>query len=115
MLKLRLFTLTKDFCRSFNKTDGDYFGPSEIDAIRLALSRQGATPISTEMINGRPRPLYGVVFSEIEEHQLKQNSSFKQDIREAYEQFTGVNKHPIFNSAIGKYGQMMLLTITVLR
>ena len=55
---------------TLNTTDGDYFGPTEIRRMRLALQRQGALPLKINKVNGRSIPVYGCVFSEIEEERL---------------------------------------------
>lgn len=88
----------------------DVFGVSEIEMIRLALERQGAPPIQTFKINGRTKGVYGLVFSEIEEYNLNNNSAFVQAIREAWERYTGGKDHPLFRGAIGIYRNMLLYT-----
>ena len=93
---------------TLNATDADYFGPTELRRLRLALIRQGAIPISMEKVNGRPQPVYGCVFSEIEEERLYSNSTFTQTIREAWERATAKSMHPLLRGAIGVYGNMIL-------
>lgn len=90
-------------------TEGDHFGPSEINKISLALQRIGATPLKTGKVNGRSVPVYGCVFGEIENYWLNNNTTFLQTIRESWERFKGANgEHPLFNGAIGIYRNVIL-------
>lgn len=91
-----------------NEDAGDIFGVQEIEMIRMALIRKGALPIQTKKVNGRTIPLYGIVYGEIEEFNLNQNTTFVQSVREALKRFTGEGSHPIFNSAIGIYRGCLL-------
>jgi len=94
---------------NLNTTAGDYFGPSEINMIRLALIRQGATPLKMIKENGRSIPIYGCVFGEVEEYWLNQNTTFVQAVREAWERFKGSQgSHPLFNGAVGIYRNVLL-------
>lgn len=86
----------------------DCLGVSEFEMLRLALGRQGATPIKTSKVNGRTQPIFGAIIGEIEEYNLRQNSQFTQAIRESYERFSGSGVHPIFNSALAVYGNMII-------
>ena len=89
-------------------TDGDTFGPSEIDLIRMALVRQGAHPIQAKKTNGRSVPIYGVVISEVEEYRLNQNTTFVQSIRETWKRFSEGEDHPMFKGGIGMYKNMVI-------
>lgn len=91
-----------------NETDGDVFGPQEIDMIRLALQRQGAMPIMAKKTNGRTVPIYGIVIGEIEEYRLNQNTTFVQTIREAYKAFSEGESHPLFKGGLGMYKNMVI-------
>lgn len=92
-----------------NETDADYFGPTEINMLRMALVRQGATPLKVVKENGRSIPVYGCVFGEVEEYYLNQNTAFTTAVREAWERFTGgKGTHPLFNGAVGIYRNMIL-------
>ncbi len=94
---------------TLNTTDGDYFGPTELNLIRMALIRQGATPLKVVKENGRSIPIYGVAYGEMEEYWLNQNTSFVQAIREAWERFKGANdNHPLFRGAAGIYRNIIL-------
>lgn len=84
------------------------FGVTEIDMIRLALLRQGADPIQIKKVNGRTLPVYGIVFGEIEEYRLYQNTAFLQAIRESWERFRQGTNHPLINSAVGMYKNCLL-------
>jgi N4-gp56 family major capsid protein len=88
--------------------NGDEFGMSEIDMIRLALLRQGAQPIQIVRQNQRTIPVYGIVFGEIEEYRLYQNSAFLQTIRETWERFRMGGEHPLINNAIGMFKNILL-------
>jgi hypothetical protein len=85
------------------EADGDVFGPSEIDLIRLALQRQGASPIQVKKTNGRTVPIYGIVIGEVEEYRLMQNTTFVQTIQAAWERFKGADDHPLFKGGLGMY------------
>lgn len=94
---------------SLNTVDGDYIGPSEINLIRMALIRQGALPLKISKVNGRSIPVYGLVYGEMEEYWLNQNTTFVSTVKEAWERFKGDNdKHPLFNGAVGIYRNMIL-------
>jgi N4-gp56 family major capsid protein len=90
------------------ETDGDVFGPSEIDLIRLALQRQGALPILAKQNNGRTVPIYGIVIGEVEEYRLLQNTTFVQTIQNAMARFTGGENHPLFKGGLGMYKNMVI-------
>lgn len=90
---------------------GDYFGPTEINLVNLALKRQGATPLRIGKVNGRPQPIYGVVIGEISEYRLYTNTVFTQAIREGLERYKGGNgNHPLFNGALGMYRNTLIYT-----
>jgi N4-gp56 family major capsid protein len=92
-----------------NATDAQYFGPSEISKMRLALQRQGATPFKVNSSKGRKIPVYGMVFGEIEEYYLSQNTAFNNQVRDAWKRYQGEgDDNPIFNGAIGIYDNMLL-------
>ena len=92
-----------------NATDGDYFGPTEIRRMRLALQRQGALPLKMNKVNGRSIPVYGCVFSEIEEERLYSNTTFTQTIRETWERIRAQgDMHPLYQGALGMYNNMIL-------
>lgn len=95
---------------SLNTTDGDYFGPNEINMLRLALQRVGAMPLRTLQQNGRTIPIYGCVFGEMEEYYLNQNTSFVNTVKEAWERFRGTKtgQHPLFEGAVGIWRNMVL-------
>lgn len=88
--------------------NGNEFGMAEIDKIRLALLRQGADPIQIVRQNQRTIPVYGIVFGEIEEYRLYQNSAFLQTIRETWERFNQQGQHPLINNAIGMFKNCLL-------
>lgn len=87
---------------------GDEFGMTEIDMIRLALLRQGAEPIQVVRQNQRTIPVYGIVFGEVEEYRLYQNTAFLQTIRETWERFRMGGEHPLINNAIGMFKNCLL-------
>lgn len=87
---------------------GDEFGMTEIDMIRLALLRQGAEPIQVMRQNQRTIPVYGIVFGEVEEYRLYQNTAFLQTIRETWERFKMGGEHPLINNAIGMFKNCLL-------
>lgn len=93
---------------ALSATNGDFFGVSEIEMLRLALIRIGALPLRVKKVNGRPVPIYGIVFGEMEEYRLSQNTTFNTAIREAFKRFRGDDDHPLFNGAIGMYRNMIL-------
>lgn len=94
---------------NLNASDGDRFGPSEIMMMRMALIRQGAMPLKIQKINGRSVPIYGLVYGEIEDYWLNQNTTFVQAVREAWTRFKeGGGNHPLFNGAVGIYRNMVL-------
>jgi len=94
---------------ALNETAGDYFGPTEIRRMRLALQRQGAIPLKINKVNGRSIPVYGCVFSEIEEERLYSNTTFTQTIRETWERMKSQgDSHPLYQGAIGMYNNMIL-------
>jgi len=88
--------------------NGDEFGMAEIDKIRLALMRQGAEPIQVTRANQRTVPVYGIVFGEIEEYRIYQNTAFLQTIRETFDRFKGGGGHPLINNAIGMFKNCLL-------
>lgn len=89
-------------------TDGDTFGPAEIDLVRMALLRQGALPIQAKKTNGRTVPIYGMVIGEVEEYRLNQNTSFVQSIRETWNRFSEGQTHPMYKGAIGMFKNMVI-------
>lgn len=94
---------------NLNTTSGDYFGPTEINLTRLALQRVGAMPLRTTKSNGRTIPIYGLVYGELEEYYLNQNTSFVNTVKEAWERFKGSrDMHPLFEGAVGIYRNMVL-------
>lgn len=103
-----IYANSKTSIAGLNETDGDFFGPYEISLIRNALIRKGAAPISMKKQNGRTIPVYGAVFSEIDEQRLYQNSGFRQELRDALDRFKGDNNHPIFSGVIGVYNNVLL-------
>jgi N4-gp56 family major capsid protein len=103
-----IYANSKTSLAALNETDGDFFGPYELSLIRSALIRKGAMPITMKKNNGRTVPIYGVVFSEIDEQRLMQNSGFRQELRDALERFKGSNNHPLFEGAIGVSNNMIL-------
>lgn len=98
----------KTTAAGLNETDGDFFGPYEISLIRNALIRKGATPLATRKQNGRVIPLYGAVFSEIDEQRLYQNSAFRQELRDSLERFKQGGNHPLFDGIIGVSNNVLL-------
>ena len=100
---------SNDSTDDLNATDGDYFGIAEIELIRMALIRQGALPLKVNKVNGRSIPIFGIVFGEIEDFRLSQNTIFMQAIRDALERFKGtMGSHPLFSGALGIYRNMLL-------
>ncbi len=94
---------------NLNETDGDYFGPSEINLIRMALIRQGAIPLRVSKSNGRTIPIFGIVYGEMEEYYLNQNTSFVNTVKEAWERFKGSkDMHPLFEGAAGIFRNCVL-------
>jgi N4-gp56 family major capsid protein len=63
-----IYANNKTTVGALNSTSGDYFGPTEINLIRLGLQRVGAMPLRTISTNGRTTPIYGCVFGELEEY-----------------------------------------------
>jgi len=98
-----------DSTDDLNSADGDYFGIGEIELIRMALIRQGALPLKVNKVNGRSIPIYGIVFGEIEDFRLSQNTIFMSAIKDALERFKGaMGSHPLFSGALGIYRNMLL-------
>jgi N4-gp56 family major capsid protein len=95
----------KDVMRNNN---GNEFGMTEIDMIRLALLRQGADPIKVTMSNNRSVPVYGIVLGEIEEYRIYQNTAFLQTIRETWERFRAGGSHPLVDMAIGMFKNCLI-------
>lgn len=93
---------------SLRENNGNEFGLTELEMIRLALLRQGADPIQIVRQNQRTIPVFGVVFGEIEEYRLYQNTAFLQTIRETWERFRSGGEHPLINNAIGMYRNILL-------
>jgi len=102
-----IYANSKTSTASLNEADGDVFGINELEMIRLALLRKGATPIGVSRENGEEIPIYGVVLGEIEEYRLALNTSFMQALREARERGP---KNPLFTAALGMYRGMLLYT-----
>jgi len=104
-----IYANSKTALASLNETDGDYFGPTEINLIRMALIRQGAIPLRVSKSNGRTIPIYGIVYGEMEEYYLNQNTSFVNTVKEAWERFKGSkDMHPLFEGAVGIFRNMVL-------
>jgi N4-gp56 family major capsid protein len=94
---------------TLNSTDGDYFGPTEINLLRMALIRQGAIPLRVTKSNGRTIPIYGIAYGEMEEYYLNQNTTFVNTVKEAWERFKGSkDMHPLFEGAVGIFRNMVL-------
>lgn len=104
-----IYANDKTSAGALNETAGDYFGPTEIRRLRLALQRQGAIPLKMNKVNGRSIPVYGCVFSEIEEERLYSNTTFTQTIRETWERIKAQgDMHPLYQGALGMYNNMIL-------
>ena len=105
-----LYANSKTAIDSLNSTDGDFLSPVDLTNARLALLRQGATPLKVTKVNGRSIPVYGIVMSEIEEARLYSNTTFSQEVKDGWERFKGMNgsDHPLFRSAAGIYRNMLL-------
>ena len=104
-----VYANSKTTVASLNTTSGDYFTPTDISLVRLALQRVGAMPLRVGKVNNRSIPVYGLVFGEMEEHWLNRNTAFTQAIRDAWARFTGSKMmHPIFEGAVGIYNNMVL-------
>lgn len=103
-----LYANSKTSIATLNATDGDRFGPNEINLVGLALKRLGALPLKIKKVNGRSIPIYGCVFGEVEEYYLNQNTSFVNQIRDAWERFKGNGDHPLFQGAVGMYRNVVL-------
>lgn len=105
-----IYANSKTSAATLNTTDGDYFGPVEINMLRLALQRVGAMPLRTINSNGRTIPIYGCVFGEMEEYYLNNNTSFVNAVKEAWERFRGTKagQHPLFEGAVGIYRNVVL-------
>lgn len=88
--------------------NGDEFGMSEIDMIRLALMRNGADPIQISRSNQRTVPVYGIVIGEIEEYRIYQNTAFLQTLRETWSRFAAGGSHPLINNAIGMFKNCLI-------
>lgn len=89
-------------------TTTDYITPAEIDLVYMALLRQGATPLQAGKVNGRPKPIFGLIMGEVETYWLMQNTKFSNEIKEAYQRFDGKNDHPMYKGALGIYRNMLL-------
>ena len=105
-----LYANSKTALDSLNSTDGDFLSPVDLTNARLALLRQGALPLKVTKVNGRSIPVYGVVFSEIEEARLYSNTTFAQEVKDGWERFKNMNggDHPLFRGAAGIYRNMLL-------
>lgn len=102
-----IYANSKTSRASLNETDGDVFGINEIEMIRLALLRKGATPIGVTRENGEEIPIFGIVMGEIEDYRLSLNNAFMQALREARERGP---KNPLFTASLGMYRGMLLYT-----
>jgi len=104
-----IYANSKTSVGTLNTTSGDYFGPTEINLIRMALIRQGAMPLRVTKSNGRTIPIFGIVYGEMEEYYLNQNTSFVNTVKEAWQRFTGSkDMHPLFEGAVGIFRNMVL-------
>lgn len=104
-----IYANDKTSTADLNDTDGDYFGPTEIRRIRLALQRQGAIPLKLNKVNGRSIPVYGCVFNEVDEERLYSNTVFTQTIRESWQRIKAQgDMHPLYQGALGIYNNMLL-------
>ena len=103
-----IYANDKSALASLCEADGDVFGPSEVDLIRMALIRKGALPISVKRTNGRTVPIYGIVIGEVEEYRLLQNTTFVQTIQNAFERFKGEGDHPLFKGGLGMYKNVII-------
>jgi len=103
-----LYANSKTSEGALNEADGDIFGVQEVEMIRMALIRKGALPIKTKKVNGRTIPIFGIVYGEMEEYNLNQNTTFTQTARESIKRFQGDGEHPLFNSAMGIYRGCLL-------
>jgi len=104
-----IYANSKTSQATLNTTSGDYFGPTEINLIRMALIRQGAIPLRVTKSNGRTIPIYGIAYGEMEEYYLNQNTSFVNTVKEAWERFKGSkDMHPLFEGAVGIFRNMVL-------
>lgn len=103
-----LYANSKSALASLNSSDGDRFGVGDLELIRMALIRQGATPIQYSKVNGRTIPCYGVVYGEIEEYWLNQNTTFMQTVRETWQRHAEGADHPMYKGAVGLYRNLVL-------
>lgn len=105
-----LYANSKTAIDSLNSTDGDFISPTDLTNLRLALLRQGATPLKVTKVNGRSIPIYGCVFSEIDEARLYSNTTFAQEVKDGWERFKGMmgSEHPLFRGVAGIYRNMLL-------
>lgn len=103
-----LYAHSKGSVGELNETDADFFTAAEIELMRMALIRQGATPLSTKKSNGRIIPVYGLVFGEIEDYRLNQNTAFVNAIKESWVRFKEGSTHPLFSGVVGMYRNMLL-------
>ena len=100
-----IYANDKTSTAALNETDGDVFGINEIEMIRMALLRKGATPIGVSRENGEEIPIFGIVMGEIEEYSLSLNTTFVHALREARERGP---KNPLFTASLGMYRGMLL-------
>jgi len=103
-----LFANSAASAGAMRNNNGNEFGMTEIDMIRLALLRQGADPIQVTRSNQRTVPVYGIVLGEIEEYRIYQNTAFLQTIRETWQRFQQGGSHPLIDNAIGMFKNVLL-------
>lgn len=87
-------------------TQNEIFGKQEIDTIRLSLIKKGAKPISMTKVNGRKKPIFGLVLDQVEEHYLMQDTNILQSMREALPR--DEKNNPLFKGALGMYNNMLI-------
>lgn len=88
--------------------DDDTFTTQEIDAIKLALDRQGAIPLAVEDEMGQQTYHYGVVISEVDEYNLRGDSRWLDAAKQAE---TRSSKNPIFSGRPVEWNGVLVYTL----
>jgi N4-gp56 family major capsid protein len=83
----------------------DVFGAEELDRIKLALSNKGAIPINVIMKGKGTYPTYACMISEVDAYNLKADTTWI-----SAQENAGLRgeTNPLFTSAFGQYGGMMV-------
>jgi len=88
--------------------DDDTFTTQELDAIKLALDRKGAIPLSVERDGGQETYHYGVVISEVDEYNLRGDDRWLDAVKQAEARSS---KNPIFTGRPVEWNGLLVYTL----